>query len=246
MKPVSKAYVVIPTYNERENIGRLIERVVMLYPDLRILVVDDNSPDGTGDLVRELAATHATLTLKSRAGKLGLASAYLEAIAHILETEPDTEAIITMDSDFSHDPYVIGTMLAAADRADLVIGSRYVPGGQLENWPASRVLLSKAGNAYATFASGTDIRDLTAGFQCFRTSLLRHPAFQNVAATGFAFQMEMKLIAHHVGARIVEVPITFKNRENGYSKISSGLHRYIYEGLLMPIKLRLRYSKLRP
>lgn len=239
------AYVVIPTYNERENIERLILTISRLYPELNIVVVDDNSPDGTGALVLHAAEKNPRVSLKSRPRKLGLASAYLETFAEILERDPSADVIITMDSDFSHNPSVIDVFLDEIRKSDLVIGSRYVQGGRLENWPKGRIILSRAGNLYATAASGTGIRDLTAGFQAFRTSLLRHDAFQNVSATGFAFQMEMKLIAYHIGAQITEVPITFKNRENGYSKISSGIHRYIYEVLIMPWRLRRRYSHLR-
>ncbi len=238
-------YVVIPTYNERENIERMITAVTKLYPTIGIVVVDDNSPDGTGALVSLMAAKNPNIRLHSRPKKLGLASAYLESFGAILENDPRASVIITMDSDFSHNPSVIDVFLEEIKRHEMVIGSRYVRGGRLENWPIGRIILSRVGNIYATTASGTGIRDLTAGFQAFRAPLLRHEAFKDVSATGFAFQMEMKLIAHYLGARILEVPITFKNRENGYSKISSGLHRYIYEVLIMPWRLRQRYSSLK-
>jgi dolichol-phosphate mannosyltransferase len=235
--------VIIPTYNERDNIVLLLEQLTSLYPDMHIVVVDDHSPDGTGDAVSALR--HPQVTLKRRSGKLGLASAYTETIAELLSQYADLRSIITMDADHSHDPVVIAAFRSLIDTHDVIIGSRYVAGGGLKDWPLKRQLLSHAGNWYARITSGTGIRDLTAGYQCIAASVLRNPAFQQMSASGFAFQMEMKIIAYMLGARITEVPIIFANRTRGQSKLLGQLGSFIYEGLVMPWQLRLRHRNLR-
>lgn len=236
-----KAIIIIPTYNEQENIGILLQRIFTLYPDIRVMVVDDNSPDGTAATVEEMMKTNPRISLYKRPGKLGLSSAYTEAFQKILTGTPDIEAIVTMDSDFSHDPLVVGDLLEKLSKYDLAIGSRYTPGGRLENWPWHRIILSRAGNTYARMVLNRNIRDLTAGFMAFRATLLREPAFRNISANGFAFLMEIKIIASSLGASIIEIPITFKDRVNGYSKISN---KIISEGLIMPWRLRTRYRKV--
>jgi dolichol-phosphate mannosyltransferase len=237
-----KVFVIIPTYDERNNISTLVNTLFTLYPAINILVVDDNSPDGTQDVVRNLQRTFPNLYLKTRPGKLGLASAYQESFASILEEYPDTEALITMDADLSHDPAVIATMLREIEGCDLVVGSRYVSGGDVENWEIKRQILSRGGNMYARFVSGIPIRDLTSGFHCFRAHLLRSEQFKKITSSGFAFQMEVKMFAYGLNAKIREIPITFKNRVDGESKISNHI---IYEGLIVPWLLRIRLWKLR-
>ena len=237
-----KNFIVTPTYNERENIETLIRKVFQLYPDIHLVVVDDNSPDKTADVVRALQNEFSNLILRERSGKLGLASAYMQTFQWILETYPDAHTITTIDADLSHDPAVIKTMLEKIREYDLVIGSRYTKGGGVENWELHRQILSRGGNFYARIISGIPIRDLTAGYLCFRASLLRHARFTQVNANGFAFLMELKMFACSLNANIFETPIIFKNRVEGVSKISNHI---IYEGLLVPWMLRFRLRRLK-
>ncbi len=237
-----KDFIVTPTYNERNNIRTLVEKIFSLYPTINVMVVDDNSPDKTADVVRELQGKFPNLYLRERSGKLGLASAYLETFRHLLDTHSDIRSIISMDADLSHDPVVIGTMLKEIETHDLVLGSRYVKGGGIQNWQLWRLMLSRGGNLYARIVSGIPINDLTTGYQCFRADLLRHKLLQKVTATGFAFLMEIKMFSHGLGAKIKEVPILFKNRIDGTSKISNHI---IYEGLIVPWILRKHLYELK-
>lgn len=224
--------IITPTYNERNNIRTLVEKIFSLYPTIHILVVDDNSPDGTAEVVKNLQSKYPNLHLKQRPSKLGLASAYLESFKEVLEKFHDVRNIITMDADLSHDPEVIKEMLKEMEKYDLVIGSRYVKGGGLSNWELKRRLLSKFGNIYVYLVTGTNIRDLTAGFNSYSAELLRLYKLDSVKATGFSFQMEMKIIAEReLKAKIKEVPIIFTRRTSGESKISN---RIVYEGLIFP------------
>ena len=224
-------WIITPTYNERNNIRVLVERIFALYPTIHVLVVDDNSPDGTGAVVKELQKKNPSLHLKQRAGKLGLASAYVEAFEEVLREHPDVRAIITMDADLSHDPTIIATMRTEITRHDLVVGSRYVPGGSIENWELWRRLLSLGGNWYTRLVTFVPIHDLTAGFVCYRASLLRRYDFATITAAGYGYQMQMKITAYRMGASITETPIVFRQRIEGESKISN---RIIYEGLVVP------------
>lgn len=234
-------FVITPTYNERNNIRTLVERLFSLYPQIHVLVVDDNSPDKTADVVRELQLRYPNLHLKERPGKLGLASAYLESFEDILKEHNDVRALITMDADLSHDPEVIKKMLEKIETYDMVIGSRYVEGGGISDWQIWRLMLSKGGNFYARHISSIPINDLTAGYQCLSAKLLRSGIIKKIKATGFAFQMEIKMFAHAQGAKMLEVPILFKNRIDGESKISKNI---IYEGLIVPWLLRKRVKEL--
>ena len=236
-----KVFVIIPTYNERNNVRTLINTLFTLYPFINILVVDDNSPDGTQDAVRDLQRTFPNLHMNTRPGKLGLASAYLESFEHIFKHHPDADVLITMDADLSHDPVVINFMLRGMETYDLVLGSRYIQGGSVENWEIKRQILSRGGNFYARIVSGIPIRDITSGYQCFRASLLSNRRFREITASGFAFQMELKMFAYSLNAKILETPITFKNRVEGQSKISNHI---VYEGLIVPWLLRKRLRKL--
>ena len=223
--------VVTPTYNERNNIRVLVEALFKLYPGVHVLVVDDNSPDGTAAVVRELQGHHPNLHLKERPGKLGLASAYLGAFKDALREYPDLRSVVTMDADLSHDPKEVAGMLEAIKDADLVIGSRYVRGGSVGNWTFARHLLSVSANWYVRAVTWSRVHDLTAGYCCYSAALLRQYDLDAVRSGGFAYQIEMKVGATRLGARIREIPITFASRVDGVSKISNNI---IYEGLIVP------------
>lgn len=235
-----KDFIILPTYNERENIATILDRLFSLYPDIFIVVVDDNSPDGTARVVKEFQEKYPALHLHSRPGKLGLASAYLESFEKILREHADTRSIITMDADLSHPLETIGVMREMLPKYDLLIGSRYVPGGKLVNWPQSRKILSMCANMYLKIFARVPINDLTAGFQCFRTDLLRNYDFSTIESSSFAFLIEMKVAAHRMGARICEIPITFTDRVNGASKMPI---RTIHEEFLLPWKLHTLWRK---
>ena len=227
--------VILPTYEERESIGDLLADLrARLGPAARILVVDDGSPDGTADLVRAVAARDPGVELLARPGKLGLASAYQTALRRVLDEARD-DCVVTMDADFSHDPRYVPSLVAAAGSADLVIGSRYVTGGGIDNWGTRRRLLSLAGNWYARAVTGTPVRDLTAGFTCMRTDFLRTVPFERIEARGYAWLIALKTLFHQRGARIREIPIRFVERRFGHSKLSTNI---VYEGLVEPWRIR--------
>jgi len=240
-------WIITPTYNERNNIRTLVNKIFTLYPAIHILVCDDNSPDGTAEVVKELQRQYPNLHLKQRDSKRGLASAYLESFKDVLREYSDVRAIITMDADLSHDPAVIKTMLKEIETHDLVLGSRYVSGGGVRNWALWRRILSRAGNLYAHIVTQSSIHDLTTGFHCYKRDLLERYDLDAVKATGFGFLMEMKIIAERLDARIKEIPIIFPGRTDGQSKLSNHI---IYEGLMMPwrfspLVIRM-YNKRRP
>ncbi len=227
---------IIPTYNERRNIPVLIERINAAVRDhaLDILVVDDNSPDGTAEAVRALQQAHPNVTLRVRPGKLGLASAYISILIEVQRgalAHRRYDAILTMDADLSHPPEYLPAMLDKLSEYDFVNGSRYVPGGAIENWSFHRRLLSYFGNLYVRTLLRTGIRDMSSGFTAFRTEILENINLEQVKATGYAFLSEIKFLFSHLHVRICEVPITFTDRVNGDSKISQSIIR---EGLLMP------------
>lgn len=229
---MNKSLILLPTYNERENIGQIIPEIFAACPDVAVMVIDDNSPDGTGDVVREMTQVYPLLELFSRERKEGLGKAYLAGIRRALQS--NVERILLMDADGSHGIEYIRPMLEATSTYDLVVGSRYIPGGSIEKWESWRHALSKYGNLYAWILTGLPVRDLTSGFQCFRASLLRTMDLENIRASGYAFQIEMKFRAVHSGGRATEVPIVFKNRRGGESKISRHI---ITEGLITPMRL---------
>lgn len=232
-----KTIVLLPTYNERENVGLIVPEIFARYPDLRIVVIDDSSPDGTGRLVQEMMTHYAGLSLLSRPKKEGLGVAYKHGIRHVLEMEGATR-IIMMDADGSHDVAYIGHLLAESHTYDLVIGSRYVRGGGIEGWEGWRYALSKYGNLYARILTGLPIRDLTAGFYCIRRSVLVRMDFEAMKSSGYAFQIDIKFHSvRDLGASVIEIPIVFKRRREGESKISRHIIR---EGLLAPLSLLLR------
>jgi dolichol-phosphate mannosyltransferase len=220
--PPGRAVVVIPTYNERENLPLIVARVREATPEVDILVVDDGSPDGTGELADELAAADSRIQVMHRTSKDGLGAAYLAGFGRALEQGYDV--VVEMDADGSHRPEELPLLLAAlAGGADLVIGSRWVAGGTVENWPKSREVLSRGGNTYTRLMLGTQLRDATAGYRAFRASALEKIGLAGVDSRGYCFQIDMALRAIRAGLTVVEVPITFVEREHGTSKMSGNI-----------------------
>ncbi|HUT37134.1 MAG TPA: polyprenol monophosphomannose synthase [Planctomycetota bacterium] len=233
-----RTLIVLATYNERENLRPLIEEILGLgIPDLDILVVDDHSPDGTGQIADELAAAHANIRVLHRAGKLGLGTAHVAAMRHAIEQGYDFVA--TMDADFSHPPRYLPDILARAGDCDLVIGSRYVPGGGVRDWGRLRRLMSWGANAYVRLLLGLKPRDCSGAYKCYRVATLRRVDLDGIVAKGYAFQEEITWRMQLAGARIAEVPIVFENRRLGRTKMSL---REI-AGLFTTV-LRLRWRKL--
>jgi dolichol-phosphate mannosyltransferase len=231
MRPI----VVVPTYNELENVAPLVS-ALLAFPDVSLLIVDDGSPDGTGAEADRLAAGHGgRMAVLHRTGARGLGRSYVDGMQAALET--GATHVCQMDADFSHDPADIPRLLAAASDADLVLGSRYVAGGRLRDWPAHRVMLSAFANAYVRLITRLPVRDCTSGFRCWRADLLRRLPLDRIVSDGYAFQVEMAWEAHRRGARIAEVPITFVERRRGRSKMSGAV---IAESALLPWRLVLR------
>ena len=229
-----RALVIVPTYNERPNIERLIAAVMAQDTAIEILVVDDNSPDGTGALVDEIAATNPRVHVLHRAGKMGLGTAYVAGFGWALER--DYAFVFEMDADFSHDPDHLCDFLEAIRGADLVIGSRYRKGRvTVVNWPMSRLILSYAANIYARWVTGLPFDDLTGGYKCFRRGILEAIDLSAVRSNGYAFQIEMTYRAWKRGFRITEIPITFTDRSEGMSKMSK---RIVREAVWMVWRLR--------
>jgi dolichol-phosphate mannosyltransferase len=227
--------VIVPTYNERSNLPRLVSELLRI-DALRVLVVDDASPDGTGEEAERVAAgSGGRLTVLHRTGPRGLGRSYIDGMRQALQT-PATH-ICQMDADFSHDPADIPRLLDASGDADLVIGSRYVPGGTLRNWPVHRVALSTFANRYVRAITRLPVRDATSGFRCWRRELLASLPLAGIVSDGYAFQVEMAWEAHHAGGRIREIPIVFVERREGASKMSG---RVIAESVLLPWRLAAR------
>ena len=221
--PIERVAVLIPTYNERENLPRIVERVRAAVPDADVVVLDDNSPDGTGDVADELAAADDHVLVRHRAGKEGLGAAYLDGFAWALEQGYD--AIVEMDADGSHRPEHLPRMLEAAADADLVIGSRYVRGGRVVNWPANRKAISIAGNAYIRVLLGMPVSDATAGYRVYRAETLRTIGLDDVQSAGYCFQTDLTVRTVRAGLTVVEIPITFIEREIGDSKMDGDVVR---------------------
>jgi dolichol-phosphate mannosyltransferase len=218
---VAGAWLILPTYNEAENIGPIVRATRdQLRPDDHILVVDDNSPDGTGRIADELAAELPNVDVLHRAGKLGLGRAYLAGFAHAIKHGADY--VLEMDSDFSHDPADLPRLIETAEQgADLVLGSRYVTGGSVTDWGLLRRLISRGGSWYARVVLGVPVRDLTGGFKCFRRSVLEALDLESVHADGYGFQIELTYRAIKAGFRVVEIPIVFRDRRVGQSKMNA-------------------------
>ncbi len=229
-----RSLIVVPTYNERDNVQDVARRFLAALPTTDLLFVDDNSPDGTGKLLDEMAEEEPRIHVMHRAGKLGLGTAYIEGFTWGLARNYDY--LFEMDADGSHDPVYLPTMLALAeDGADGVIGSRYVPGGGTENWGLSRKIISRGGGLYARTILGVDIRDLTAGFICWRRGALEAIDLPSITSNGYSFQIEMKYRAIKRGLRLVETPIVFVDRRVGQSKMSRAI---FVEALLKVWSLR--------
>lgn len=229
--------IVIPTYNERENLPELLAALFKHQKDAHVFIADDNSPDGTGALVEGLAKKkYKKLHLIRRPKKEGIGRAYLDAFSRVLkEHKPDL--IVQMDADFSHDPGAIAAMRAMAAKADLVIGSRYAQGISILNWPLSRLLLSYFASVYVRFVTRLKVRDTTAGFKCWRRATLEAIDFDRIKSNGYSFQIEMNYAAHRLGFTIAESPIIFADRTVGASKMS---RKIVYEALLRVLLLPLR------
>ncbi len=229
-----RALVIVPTYNERENIERLIERVLSQDDRIDMLVVDDGSPDGTGAVVETIASTDSRVHLLSRARKMGLGTAYIAGFRWALER--DYAYILEMDADFSHDPIHLPQFLKAIENADLVLGSRYQEGRvTVVNWPMTRLILSYCANIYARSVTGLQLWDATGGFKCFRRTVLESIDLDHVRSNGYAFQIEMSFRAWKKGFRIAEIPIVFVDRSEGTSKMSKKIVR---EAVWMVWRLR--------
>lgn len=231
-----KSLVIIPTYNEKENITTIIERLRALPIIVDILIVDDNSPDGTAEVVRNLQTNDAHLFMLNRPGKLGLGTAYVTGFRWALER--DYELILEMDADLSHNPDDVPRLISECENGyDLVIGSRYCNGVNVINWPIKRLILSYGANKYTRVVTGMPIKDATAGFKCYRRNVLEGINLSRVKSSGYSFQIEMHFRAWSAGYKIKEIPIIFVERSEGLSKMSKNI---VWEAVLMVWKLKLR------
>lgn len=216
-----RVLICMPTYNEKENIRQITSAILEVVPEVHVLVIDDNSPDGTGEIADELASADDRIHVLHRTAKEGLGPAYIAGFRWGMENGYD--CLFEMDADFSHQPRYLPEMIEQLGSHDVVIGSRYVTGGGTENWGAVRKLISRGGGIYARTILGVDIQDLTAGFIGWRRHVLESIELDTVEASGYVFQIEMKYRAHQAGYRILEIPITFPDREAGTSKMSPGI-----------------------
>ena len=236
-----ESLVIIPTYNEIENIQRMLDSVMDLEPPFHVLIVDDGSPDGTADVVKTAQKQNPErIHLLERSGKLGLGTAYIAGFRWALERK--YELVYEMDCDFSHTPQdLVRLREACKSGADVAVGSRYVSGGKVSNWPLGRILMSYFASVYVNTILWLGVRDSTAGFKCYRADVLDRIDLNRIRFIGYAFQIEMKYNAHRLGCRIVEVPITFADREFGTSKMSMNIFREAFLGVL-----QMRFRPIRP
>jgi dolichol-phosphate mannosyltransferase len=241
----SSTLVIVPTYNECENIGPLLEKIFEAAPQVDVLVVDDNSPDGTADLADKEFRGDSRFNVLRRTGPRGLGRSYVDGYGWALAA--GYARVVQMDADFSHDPGYIPALIEAAEAADVVIGSRYCQGGGVRDWPQRRVLLSRFANRYVAAITGLKVTDATAGFRCYTRRALERIGILDIVSSGYAFQVEMTHRARAAGLRIVESPIIFTDRTRGQSKISRTV---LLESAVMPWKLRLgrlaRKRRLQP
>lgn len=231
---MKKTLVITPTYNELTNIKNLIPLLQKLYPEIHILVVDDNSPDGTGDYVKKLSEKDEKIHVLQRPGKMGLGTAYVDGFKYMIKNGYDLA--VQMDADFSHNPEVIKTFLEEAEEQDLIIGSRYTSGVNVVNWPMKRLLLSYFANKYTKVITGLPVDDATGGFKCFKRKVLEAINLDNIHSNGYSFQIEMNFKAWKKGFKLKEVPIVFIDRVEGTSKMSK---KIVHEAVFMVWKLRL-------
>ncbi|MEM7374477.1 MAG: polyprenol monophosphomannose synthase [Bacteroidota bacterium] len=243
---MAQELVIVPTYNEKENIEALIEKVMLVLPEAHLLIVEDNSPDGTAELVRNMMAQYPDrIFMEERKGKLGLGTAYLHGFQWALDKQ--YEYIFEMDADFSHNPKALPSLLKACkdEGFDLAIGSRYVNGVNVVNWPMGRVLMSYYASAYVRFITRMSIRDTTAGFKCYTRKVLKSVLQEPVKFVGYAFQIEMKFRAWKYGFTIKEVPIIFRDRTRGESKMSSKIFKEAVFGVIS-MKISSLFKKWKP
>jgi len=230
-----KTLVIIPTYNELNNIQKLLPEILDSYPDLNVLVVDDNSPDGTSKYVEDYSAKDKRVKLIKREGKLGLGTAYVTGFKYALENHYD--AVIQMDADYSHDPKEIKNFLELIKIYDIVIGSRYIYGVRVINWPIRRLLLSYFANVYTRIITGLPVKDGTGGYKCIRREVLQSIDLDKIHSNGYSFQIEINFLAWKKKFRLTEMPITFVDRVKGSSKMSK---KIVYEAVFMVWKLRIK------
>ncbi len=233
---LARAVVVVPTYNEADNIGRLIPAILAQDPRLSVLVVDDSSPDGTAAIVKDLDGFGDRILILERGRKQGLGAAYIAGFKWVLENT-DFQAVFEMDADFSHDPAALPQFLEHIETHDLVLGSRYLHGITVVNWPLRRLILSVGANIYARFVTGMPIKDGTGGFKCFRRSTLQQLPLDSIKSDGYSFQIELNYHCWRRRLRIKEIPIMFVDRQVGVSKMS---RRIVIEAMWMVWALRLR------
>jgi dolichol-phosphate mannosyltransferase len=226
----------VPTYNERENVLALVPQILRLPLDIEVLIVDDNSPDGTGQVVADMAAKDVRVHLLKRKAKLGLGSAYVEGFKYAL-SRPEIQYVFEMDADFSHDPASIPSFLEAIKDCDLVLGSRYLRGVTVVNWPLSRLILSYSANLYTRIVTGLPVHDATGGFKCFRRRALEGLDLDGVHSDGYSFQIEMSFKCWRKGFCIKEIPITFVDRRVGTSKMSQ---KIVWEAVWLVWRLRFQ------
>jgi dolichol-phosphate mannosyltransferase len=232
-----KSIVVIPTYNESDNIEHIINAVQAAQAGIHVLIVDDNSPDGTSNIVKEMQKTNDTIHLITRAGKMGLGTAYCEGFKYALDK--GFEALMEMDADFSHNPEDIPRFLEELKNNDLVIGSRYVSGVNVVNWPLRRLILSYGASLYSRIITGLPIKDPTGGFKCFRAEFLKKIDLAHIKSNGYGFQIEMNYRMWKAGARIKEISIIFIDRRSGVSKMNK---KIIWEAIFLVWKLKFSGS----
>ena len=231
-----KSLVIIPTYNEHDNVKTLIPLILALPGGIEVLIVDDNSPDGTSEVVSDLAKKDSRVHLIKRKEKLGLGSAYVQGFKYAL-SRPEIEYVFEMDADFSHDPSSIPSFLEAIKDCDLVLGSRYLRGVTVVNWPLSRLILSYSANLFTRMVTGLPVHDATGGFKCFRRRVLESIDLDSVRSDGYSFQIEMSFKCWRKGFKIKEIPITFVDRRVGTSKMSQ---KIIWEAVWLVWRLRLQ------
>jgi len=229
-----KALVIIPTYNERENLEKIVSEVLRQDSRLHVLIVDDNSPDGTGQIADKLAQSNGKILVLHRQKKAGLGQAYVAGFKFALQK--DFDCIFEMDADFSHDPKYLPDFLKSIEKADLVLGSRYISGVNVVNWPMSRLLLSYFANIYARWVTGLPVKDSTGGFKCYRRIVLEKIDLDKIKSEGYSFQIETSYRAWKKGFKLREIPIVFVDRQQGESKMSKKIVR---EAIWMVWKLRL-------
>ena len=230
-----KALVIIPTYNERDNIQKIVREVLSVSEHTEVLVVDDNSPDGTGKVADEMAKASHRVHALHRSGKLGLGSAYIEGFRYAMSNGYDY--VFEMDADFSHDPKEIPNFLDAALKYDVVVGSRYVGGVRILNWPIKRLMLSYGASMYTRMITGLKLIDCTSGFKCFRREVLESLDLDRIHSDGYSFQIEMSFLCQKKGFQLAEIPIVFTERKEGHSKMNRGI---VFEALAVVWILKIK------